>query len=95
MISHWNALRRPSASRVASIVPIAPGLELDGRLDRVVDLPAREERVHERGDRGDVADEEAREVDHVRTEVAERPEPAAAASKRHVSSVGSSPQSCR
>ena len=24
LISHWNALRRPSASRVASIVPIVP-----------------------------------------------------------------------
>src|SRR4051794_40779610 len=48
-------------------------LELDGRLDRIVDLAAREERVDERRDGRDVADEETREVDHVRTEVAERP----------------------
>ena len=46
-------------------------LELDGRLDRVVDLSAREERVNERRHGGDVADEEAREIDHVGAEVAE------------------------
>ena len=50
-------------------------LELDGGLDRVVDLAGREKRVDERGHGGDVADEEAREVDHVGAEVAERARP--------------------
>jgi hypothetical protein len=43
----------------------------------------------------DLADEEAREVDHVRAEVAERARARLVRWKRHVSSVGSSPQSCR
>ena len=72
LISHWNALRRPSARRVDSIVPIGAALELDRRLDRVVHLAAGQERLHERRDRRDVADEVAREVDDVRAEVAER-----------------------
>ena len=95
LISHWNALRRPSARRVASIVPIAPALELHRSLDRVVDLAAGEEGVDEGRDRRDVADEEAGQVDHVRAEIAERTGARRTASKRQVSRVGSSPQSCR
>ena len=46
--------------------------ELDRGLDRVVDLAARQERVREAGDGLDLAVEEAREVDDVRHQVAER-----------------------
>jgi len=47
------------------------------------------------GDRAELADEVAREVDDVRSEIAERAGSRWSGSKRHVSSVGSSPQSCR
>ena len=47
-------------------------LELDRGLDRVVDLPPGQERLHEPGDGRDLAVQEPREVDHVRAEVAER-----------------------
>src|SRR5439155_26601564 len=47
-------------------------LELDRRLDRVVHLPAGQERLHERRDGGEVADEVAAQVDDVRTDVAKR-----------------------
>ena len=47
------------------------------------------------GHRGDVPDEEAREVDHVGTEVTQRPRPGRRGWNRHVSSVGSSPESWR
>ena len=72
LISHWKALRRPSASRVASSVPTAPFAKRDGRLDRVVDLPIRDEGPEEAADLVDLADEVAREVDDVRREVSER-----------------------
>ena len=72
LISHWKALRRPRANLVASIVPTAPFSNVDRRLERVVDLAVRHEGVDEPRDRRDLADEEAREVDHVRAEVAER-----------------------
>ena len=72
LISHWNAFRRPSASRVASSVPTAPFANSDRRLDRVVDLPIRDERAEESSDLVDLADEVAREVDDVRREVSER-----------------------
>ena len=52
--------------------PDRPVLELDGRLDRVVHLPAGEERLHERRHRRDLADEVAAEVDDVGAEIAER-----------------------
>ena len=55
--------------------PDRAAFELDGRLDRVVDLPAREEGADERRHGGDVADEEAREIDHVGSEVTERARP--------------------
>ena len=72
LISHWNALRRPSASRVASIVPTAPVANSTAtssasstcRPGTNVCTSARHGR--------DLADEEPREVDHVRAEVAER-----------------------
>ena len=48
-------------------------LELDDRLERVVDLAARHGTCAvEAETAGDLADEVAREVDHVRAEVAER-----------------------
>ena len=72
MISHWNALRRPSASLRRLDRPDRAALELDGGLERVVDAPAGQEGVHEAGDGRDLADEEARQVDDVRAEVAER-----------------------
>ena len=75
LISHWNAFRRPSASRVASIVPTGPLLELDRGLERVVDAPARQEGADEPGDGRDLADEEPRQVDDVGAEVAERAGP--------------------
>ena len=95
LISHWKALRRPRASLVASIVPTVPLLELDRRLERVVHAAAREEGVDEPRDRRDLADEEAREVDDVRAEIAERARARPSGWKRHVSRVGSSPQSWR
>ena len=52
--------------------PDRAALELDRRLERVVDAPPGQERVDEPGDRGDLADEEAGEVDDVGAEVAER-----------------------
>src|SRR6185437_8253759 len=47
-------------------------VELDCSLDRVVDLPPGQERLDESEDAGDLAVQEPREIDHVRTEVAER-----------------------
>src|SRR5919198_1204357 len=49
-----------------------PVLELDRGDERVVDAVALDERAHLGRDRGDLADEVAREVDDVRAEVAER-----------------------
>ena len=72
LISHWNALRRPSAKPRRLDRADRAGLELDRGLDRVVDLATGEEGVDERRDGGDLADEEAGEVDHVGAEVAER-----------------------
>src|SRR5229473_7837348 len=46
--------------------------ELDRDPDGVVDLPPGQERLHEPGDRGDLAAQEPREIDHVRAQVAER-----------------------
>ena len=73
LISHWNAFRRPSAKPRRLDRPHRPALELDRGLERVVDLAARQERLHEAGDRRDLAGEEPRQVDDVRPEVAERP----------------------
>ena len=70
--SQLNAFLRPGANRLASIVPTAPALELDHRLEGVVDLTAGLERPDRRGHRLELADEVAGEVDHVRAEVAER-----------------------
>src|SRR5438046_8098902 len=47
-------------------------LELDRRLDAVVDLATGEEGLHQRRDRCEVANQVAGEVDHVRPEIAER-----------------------
>src|SRR5258708_34960578 len=47
-------------------------LELDGGLDRVVDLPAGEECLHEALDRPDLAVEEPLVVDYVRAEISQR-----------------------
>ena len=63
---------RPAAKRLASIVPTAPPSKLDHGLEGVVHLAARHERRERRRDRGDLADEVARQVDHVRAEVTER-----------------------
>ncbi len=52
--------------------PDHTALELDSRLDRVVNPAIAHECLHDPGDRTDLADEVAREVDHVRTEIAER-----------------------
>ena len=71
LISHWKALRRPSASRVASIVPDGAALELDDGLDRVVDLSLRDERLHDRRERGDLADQEPAQVDHMGREISD------------------------
>ena len=72
LISHWKALRRPSASRVASIVPIGAALELDRGLERIVDPPAREERVDEARRRSRSRRRGTAQVDDVGAEVAER-----------------------
>ena len=72
LISHWSALRRPSAKPRRLDRADRAVVELDRRLDRVVDPPARQERLHEARHRRDLADEEACEVDDVRPEVAER-----------------------
>src|SRR5438132_3071557 len=52
--------------------PDRAALELDSRFDGVVHLATADERLHDAGDRTDFTDEVAREVDHMRTEVAER-----------------------
>src|SRR6059058_5881688 len=52
--------------------PDRAALELDGGLDRVVDLTTAHERLHETGNGTELADEVARQVDHVRAEIAER-----------------------
>src|SRR3954463_9121306 len=52
--------------------PDRAALELDGRLDRVVDPATAHERLHDAGDRTELADEVARQVDHVRAEISER-----------------------
>src|SRR6476619_4810542 len=56
--------RVAAAEREASRLERADraALELDCGLERVVDAPARQERVDEAGDRGDLADEEPRQV---------------------------------
>ena len=77
LISNCSAFLRPEAKRVASIVPTAPFGEVHDGLDRVVDGHGRPSRsltnVRRRGRHGvDLADQVAREVDHVRAEVAER-----------------------
>src|SRR5919201_2832341 len=51
--------------------PDRAALELDRRLDRVVDSATAHERRHDAGDGPELADEVAREIDHVRAEVAE------------------------
>ena len=53
-------------------MPTAPPVELDRRLDGVVDLAPRDERAREAGHRVDLADEVAGEIDDVRGEVPER-----------------------
>src|SRR5439155_3162807 len=52
--------------------PDRAAFELDSRLDRVVDPSTAHECLHDAGDRAELADEVAREVDHVRAEIAER-----------------------
>ena len=52
--------------------PDGAALEGDRRLDRVVDLAALDEGRRERAHGRDPADEEVREVDDVRAQVAER-----------------------
>ena len=66
LISHWNALRRPSARRVASIVPTEPFSNSTAASIASSTLRPGDERLHEAGDRRDLAVQEAREVDHVR-----------------------------
>ena len=70
-------------------------LELDGRLDRIVDLASGQERLHEAGDRRDLAVQEPREVDHVRAEVAERAGAGGVRIEAPRVERGSSPQSWR
>ena len=70
-------------------------LELDCGLEHVVDAPAREEGVDEAGDGRDLADEEARQVDDVRAEVAERAGACLVRLEAPGARLGSSPQSCR
>src|SRR5207249_8300978 len=52
--------------------PDRAALELDSRLDRVVDLATAHECLDDARDRTEFADEVARQVDDVRTEIAER-----------------------
>ena len=72
LISHWKALRRPSASRVASSVPTAPFANLT--VDSTASSTSRSGMnvLHEASDLVDLADEVAREVDDVGGEVSER-----------------------
>ena len=69
LISHWNALRRPSARRVALDRAHRAVLELDGGLEHVVNRPSLDERLHEPRDRGDLTVQEPAEVDHVSADV--------------------------
>ena len=71
LTSHWKALRRPRANLVASTVPTAPLSNVTAASSASSTSPVRHEGVDEPGDRRDLADEEAREIDHVRAEVAE------------------------
>ena len=45
LISHVKAFLRPGQKREASIVPTAPFSNATDRLDRVVDVAARDERL--------------------------------------------------
>jgi predicted transcriptional regulator len=65
LISHWNAFRRPSARRVDSIVPTAP-------LSNSTAASIASSTLHEAGDGAELADEVARQVDHMGAEVSER-----------------------
>ena len=63
-----KAFLRPGQKRDASTVP---PLELDDRLEGVVDVAAFLERPRARADRRDLADQVAGEVEHVRAEIPE------------------------
>src|SRR5205823_10415792 len=62
------------AERETSRLDRADGaaVEVDGDLERVVDLPPRNEGANEPRDARDLTGEEAREIDDVRAQVAER-----------------------
>ncbi len=73
MISHLEGVPPPEREPGRLDRAHRPALELDRRLEGVVDLATRQERLDEARDRGELARKEARQVDHVRPEVAERP----------------------
>ena len=72
LISQLSAFFRPAAKRDASIVPTAPPSKSTTASNASSTSRPGEERARRRGDGGDLADEVAREVDHVRAEIAER-----------------------
>ena len=72
LISKPSAFLRPVANRVAPIVPIAPpSKSATASNASSTSRPSKNVRVGG-GDGGDLADEVAREVDHVGAQVAER-----------------------
>ena len=64
--SHWNAFRRPSASRVASIVPTAPSSNSTAASTASSTSRPGTNVRDQAADRRDLADEVPREIDHVR-----------------------------
>ena len=72
LISHWNALRRPCAKRVASSVPTEPFANSTAASTASSTLRPGRNVFSEARDGLDLAVEEAREIDDVRHEVAER-----------------------
>ena len=72
LISHWKCVAPAEREPRRLDRPDGAAVELDDGLDRVVDLPSRDERLDDGRERGDLADEEAAQVDDVGREVADR-----------------------
>ena len=95
LISHWSALRRPSASRVASIVPTAPFSNVTAAsIASSTWRPGRNVFASPDTVANSPTSDLARSITCAPRSPS-APEPASSAWKRHVSRDGSSPQSCR
>jgi hypothetical protein len=70
--SHWSTFLWPQRHARSLDRADRAAFEPDARGDRVIHRPPGNERAHDARDGGDLTGEEAGEVDHMRTRVAER-----------------------